>query len=37
MFVCVLDIDPPFSPRIVLVKKNKSVTDEYELMEILGR
>ncbi|CAF4568757.1 unnamed protein product [Rotaria sp. Silwood1] len=31
------DVDPPFSPRIVTVKKNKSVTDEYELMEILGR
>jgi hypothetical protein len=37
MYVYVLDIDPPFSPRIVIVKKNKSVTDEYELMEILGR
>ncbi|CAF2940893.1 unnamed protein product [Rotaria sp. Silwood2] len=34
---CVLDVDPPFSPRVVTVKKNKSVTDEYELMEILGR
>ena len=31
------DIDPPFSPRIVTIKKNKSVTDEYQLMEILGR
>ncbi|CAF2129277.1 unnamed protein product [Rotaria magnacalcarata] len=31
------DVDPPFSPRIVAVKKNKLVTDEYELMEILGR
>ncbi|CAF0893466.1 unnamed protein product [Rotaria sordida] len=31
------DVDPPFSPRIVTIKKNKSVTDEYELMEILGR
>lgn len=34
---CVADIDPPFSPRVVTVKKNKTVTDEYELMEILGR
>ena len=33
----VLDVDPPFSPRFVTVKKNKLVTDEYELMEILGR
>lgn len=32
-----LDIDPPFSPRIVTIKKNKKVTDEYELMEFLGR
>jgi myosin-light-chain kinase len=31
------DIDPPFSPRIVTVKKNKQVTDEYELLEFLGR
>jgi myosin-light-chain kinase len=31
------DIDLPFLPRIVVVKKNKSVTDEYDLMEILGR
>ncbi len=37
IYVSVLDIDPPFSPRNVTVKKNKSVTDEYELMEILGR
>jgi hypothetical protein len=37
MFVRVLNIDPPFSARIVTVKKNKSVTDEYELMEIHGR
>jgi hypothetical protein len=36
-YVYVLDIDPPFSPRTVTVKKNKLVTDEYELMEILGR
>jgi hypothetical protein len=32
-----LDINPPFSPRVVIVKKNKSVSDEYELMEFLGR
>jgi hypothetical protein len=32
-----LDIDPPFSPRVVTVKKNKSVTSEYELLEFLGR
>ncbi|CAF1677806.1 unnamed protein product, partial [Adineta ricciae] len=31
------DIDPPFSPRAVTVKKNRLVADEYELMEILGR
>ncbi|CAF4409344.1 unnamed protein product, partial [Adineta steineri] len=31
------DIDPPFSPRAVTVKKNKLITEEYELMEILGR
>jgi len=31
------DIDPPFSPRIVQLKKNKSVQDEYDLMEFLGR
>ncbi|CAF1030059.1 unnamed protein product [Adineta steineri] len=31
------DIDLPFSPRIVNVKKNKAVSDEYELMEFLGR
>jgi hypothetical protein len=37
LYICVLDIDPPFSPRIVTIKKNKSITDEYELMEILGR
>ena len=37
LYFCVLDVDPPFSPRIVTVKKNKLVTDEFELMEILGR
>ncbi|CAF4754675.1 unnamed protein product, partial [Rotaria socialis] len=31
------DIDPPFKPRIVTVQKNKSVTDQYELLEFLGR
>ncbi|UJR07657.1 hypothetical protein I4U23_011945 [Adineta vaga] len=31
------DIDPPFSPRVVNIKKNKTVTDEYEMMEFLGR
>ncbi|CAF4099273.1 unnamed protein product [Rotaria magnacalcarata] len=31
------DIDPPFEPRIVIVQKNKSVTDQYELLEFLGR
>ena len=32
-----LDVELPFTPRIVTIKKNKSVTDEYQLMEILGR
>jgi len=31
------DIDPPFSPRVVTIKKNKNVNDEYELLEFLGR
>ena len=35
--VYTLDIDLPFTPRVVTVKKNKSVADEYELMEFLGR
>ncbi|CAF4751504.1 unnamed protein product [Rotaria sp. Silwood1] len=31
------DIDPPFEPRVVVVQKNKPVTDQYELLEFLGR
>ncbi|CAF2797406.1 unnamed protein product [Rotaria sp. Silwood2] len=31
------DIDPPFAPRTVVVQKNKPITDQYELLEFLGR
>ncbi|CAF0843556.1 unnamed protein product [Didymodactylos carnosus] len=31
------DVDPPFLPRNVAIKKTKWVTDEYDLLEFLGR
>ncbi|CAF1656677.1 unnamed protein product, partial [Didymodactylos carnosus] len=31
------DVDPPFLPRNVVIKKTKWITDEYELLEFLGR